>query len=79
MTSKLNLIHLPEPLLEFKYGQTLVYPRDGFFYTVPWTAGGPKSTMVQSEPRLAWTGLSAGPNRSRLHRCSATSKGGEGD
>src|ERR1700704_5201161 len=31
MTIKLNLIHLPEPQLEFKYGQTLVYPRDGLF------------------------------------------------
>jgi hypothetical protein len=27
--TKLSLIHLLEPQLEFKYGQTLVYPRDG--------------------------------------------------
>ena len=28
----LNLIHVEEPLLEFRYGQKLVYPRDGLFF-----------------------------------------------
>jgi len=30
-----QLIHIPEPLLEFKYGQRLAYPRDGLFLYGP--------------------------------------------
>jgi hypothetical protein len=33
--SKLDLIHIPEPLLEFRYGQKLAYPRDGLFLYGP--------------------------------------------
>src|SRR5450755_3612392 len=40
--TKLNLIHLPEPPLEFKYGQTLVYPRDGLFLYGPVDGGRPE-------------------------------------
>jgi hypothetical protein len=40
--TKLNLIHLPEPQLEFKYGQTLVYPRDGLFLYGPVDGGRPE-------------------------------------
>lgn len=35
MTRKLELIHIPEPLLEFRYGQKLAYPRDGLFLYGP--------------------------------------------
>lgn len=38
----LNLIHLPEPKLEFRYGQTLVYPRDGLFLYGPVDGGRPE-------------------------------------
>ena len=41
MTS-LDLIHLSEPQLEFKYGQTLVYPRDGLFLYGPVDGGRPE-------------------------------------
>ncbi|WP_439401741.1 argonaute/piwi family protein [Bradyrhizobium sp. DASA03068] len=37
----LNLISLPEPQLEFKYGQTLVYPRDGLYLYGPVDGGRP--------------------------------------
>ena len=30
-----TLRHFPEPLLEFKYGQRLVYPRDGLYLFGP--------------------------------------------
>jgi hypothetical protein len=40
--TELNLIHLPEPELEFKYGQTLVYPRDGLFLYGPVDGGRPE-------------------------------------
>ena len=33
--SKLEIIHVPEPLLEFRYGQKLAYPRDGLFLYGP--------------------------------------------
>src|SRR6478735_3225526 len=39
---KLDLILLPEPLLEFKHGQTLVYPRDGLFLYGPVDGGRPE-------------------------------------
>jgi hypothetical protein len=39
---ELDLIHLPEPELEFKYGQTLVYPRDGLFLYGPVDGGRPE-------------------------------------
>jgi hypothetical protein len=32
---KLDLVHIPEPLLEFRYGQKLAYPRDGLFLYGP--------------------------------------------
>jgi hypothetical protein len=31
----LKLIHIEEPLLEFRFGQKLVYPRDGLFLYGP--------------------------------------------
>ena len=33
--SKFDLIHIPEPLLEFRYSQKLAYPRDGLFLYGP--------------------------------------------
>src|SRR5262245_25537299 len=30
-----DLIHLPEPQLEFRFGQKMVYPRDGLFLYGP--------------------------------------------
>ena len=38
----LNLIHVEEPLLEFRYGQKLVYPRDGLFLYGPVDDGRPE-------------------------------------
>ena len=38
----LNLIHVEEPLLEFRFGQTLVYPRDGLFLYGPVDDGRPE-------------------------------------
>lgn len=35
----LNLIHISEPLLEFRFGQKLVYPRDGLFLYGPVDGG----------------------------------------
>src|SRR4051794_18113905 len=40
--TRLNLTHVPEPLLEFKFGQTLVYPRDGLFLYGPVDGGRPE-------------------------------------
>jgi hypothetical protein len=40
--TKLSLIHLPEPELEFRYGQTLVYPKDGLFLYGPVDGGRPE-------------------------------------
>jgi hypothetical protein len=36
-----QLIHVPEPLLEFRFGQKLVYPRDGLFLYGPVDGGRP--------------------------------------
>ena len=54
--AKLNLICLPEPQLEFKYGQTLVYPRDGLFLYGPVDGGRP-------EIHYGAIGTKAGVNR----------------
>ncbi|MDR3474076.1 MAG: hypothetical protein P4M09_20665 [Devosia sp.] len=35
MTNALRLIHIEEPLLQFRYGQKLAYPRDGLFLYGP--------------------------------------------
>ena len=35
MTLTSNLLYLEEPLLEFKFGQKLTYPRDGLFLYGP--------------------------------------------
>jgi hypothetical protein len=37
----LDLIHIPEPQLEFQFGQKLVYPRDGLFLYGPVDGGRP--------------------------------------
>jgi hypothetical protein len=37
----LDLIHIPEPQLEFRFGQKLVYPRDGLFLYGPVDGGRP--------------------------------------
>src|SRR4051794_13447166 len=42
MAAPLKLIHLPEPKLEFMYGQTLAYPRDGLFLYGPVDGGRPE-------------------------------------
>ena len=34
------LVHIDEPLLEFRFGQKLVYPRDGLFLYGPVDGGG---------------------------------------
>jgi hypothetical protein len=39
--SNLHLTRIPEPLLEFRYGQQLVYPRDGLFLFGPVDGGRP--------------------------------------
>ena len=39
--SNFNLIHINEPLLEFRHGQKLVYPRDGLFLFGPVDNGRP--------------------------------------
>lgn len=62
----LNLINLPEPQLEFKYGQTLVYPRDGLFLYGPVDGGRPEihygaiGTKIGIERLERWTKLIAG-------------------
>jgi hypothetical protein len=38
----LKLIHVKEPLLEFRFGQKLVYPRDGLFLYGPIDGGRPE-------------------------------------
>ena len=38
----LKLIHIEEPLLEFRFGQKLVYPRDGLFLYGPVDGGRPE-------------------------------------
>src|SRR6266478_992732 len=38
----LDLIHIPEPQLEFQFGQKLVYPRDGLFLYGPVDGGRPE-------------------------------------
>jgi hypothetical protein len=40
--SGLRLTHLAEPSLEFKYGQKIVYPRDGLFLYGPVDGGRPE-------------------------------------
>jgi hypothetical protein len=40
--SALSLVHIPEPLLEFRFGQKLVYPRDGLFLYGPVDGGRPE-------------------------------------
>jgi hypothetical protein len=40
--SALSIVHVPEPQLEFRFGQKLAYPRDGLFFVRPsgwWQAG----------------------------------------
>jgi hypothetical protein len=37
----LDLIHIPEPQLEFRFEQKLVYPRDGLFLYGPVDGGRP--------------------------------------
>lgn len=39
--NKLHLVRIPEPTLEFRYGQQLVYPRDGLFLFGPVDGGRP--------------------------------------
>lgn len=38
----LNLVHIEEPMLEFRFGQKLVYPRDGLFLYGPVDGGRPE-------------------------------------
>jgi hypothetical protein len=40
--SALPLVHIDEPLLEFRFGQKLVYPRDGLFLYGPVDGGRPE-------------------------------------
>ena len=37
-----TLVHIDEPLLEFRFGQKLVYPRDGLFLYGPVDGGRPE-------------------------------------
>ncbi len=62
----LNLIHIEEPLLEFRFGQKLVYPRDGLFLYGPVDGGRPAVNYgaIGTPAGLArlerWTQLVAG-------------------
>jgi len=56
MSAPLTLVHLPEPKLEFKYGQTLAYPRDGLFLYGPVDGG-------RSEIHYGVIGTKAGVER----------------
>src|SRR5262249_48971966 len=40
--NSLPLVHIDEPLLEFRFGQKLVYPRDGLFLYGPVDGGRPE-------------------------------------
>src|SRR5262249_61746352 len=40
--NSLPLVHIDEPLLEFRFGQKLVYPRDGLFLYGPIDGGRPE-------------------------------------
>ena len=62
----LSLVHIPEPLLEFGFGQKLVYPRDGLFLYGPVDGGRPElhygaiSTPAGLARLERWTGIVAG-------------------
>jgi hypothetical protein len=64
--SALPLIHIAEPLLEFRFGQKLVYPRDGLFLYGPVDGGRPEVHYgaIGTPAGLArlerWTGMVAG-------------------
>jgi hypothetical protein len=64
--SLLPLIHIAEPLLEFRFGQKLVYPRDGLFLYGPVDGGRPEVHYgaIGTPAGLArlerWTGMVAG-------------------
>jgi hypothetical protein len=66
MMEKLSIIHLREPQLEFKYGQALVYPRDGLFLYGPVDGGRPEihygaiGTKAGIERLERWTSSLAG-------------------
>jgi hypothetical protein len=62
----LPLVHIPEPLLEFRFGQKLVYPRDGLFLYGPVDGGRPEVQYgaIGTRAGLArlerWTSAAAG-------------------
>lgn len=64
--SVLPIVHIPEPLLEFRFGQKLVYPRDGLFLYGPVDGGRPEVHYgaIGTPAGLArlerWTGMVAG-------------------
>ena len=58
--SKPRLIHVPEPQLEFRYGQTVEYPRDGLYLFGPVDAA--------SEPRQVRYGVIGTPDSLRRFR-----------
>jgi hypothetical protein len=64
--TRLPLVHIPEPLLEFRFGQKLVYPRDGLFLYGPVDGGRPEVHYgaIGTPAGLArlerWTGMVAG-------------------
>lgn len=60
---ELDLIHLPEPELEFRYGQTLVYPRDGLFLYGPVDGG---------RPEIHYGAIGTAEGVSRLERWTKT-------
>lgn len=49
--TKPRLIHVPEPQLEFRFGQTVDYPRDGLylFGPVDYELGRPQSTVAVAD------------------------------
>ena len=77
----LSLVHIPEPLLEFGFGQKLVYPRDGLFLYGPVDGGRPElhygamGTPAGLAGLERWTGIVAGfippppPRGARLTLC----------
>jgi hypothetical protein len=63
----LPLVYTPEPLLEFRFGQKLVYPRDGLFLYGPVDGGRPEihygaiGTPAGLARLQRWTSMVAGP------------------
>lgn len=66
MINPLELVYIEEPLLEFRYGQKLAYPRDGLFLYGP---------VDEGRPAISYGVIGTPEGVARFERWAATVKG----